>query len=104
MDADNKNTNANDQPINNGDIEANPYHDQQLLPGQVIGYGLPTDQGISEKHYTGATEPFSTKGPVVQTYSSSQKPSSNKLIAVVLLGFILLSAILAGAYFVLQTN
>ena len=25
---------------------ANPYKDQQYLPGQTIGYGLPTDQKV----------------------------------------------------------
>ena len=32
-------------PLVNNTV-ANPYKDQQYLPGQTIGYGLPTDQKV----------------------------------------------------------
>lgn len=50
------------QPVQSVKTAENPYLDQQVLPGQVIGYGLPTDQHVFGQP---PVQPSSKKKPVL---------------------------------------
>lgn len=66
------------QPMS--DQQDSPYFDQQVLPGQVIGYGLPTDQHVFSQSV------------------SAPKKNTKKPLVIGLLLFAAITGITAGAF------
>lgn len=63
---------------------ANPYYDQQVLPGQVIGYGVPTDQQVFGKPASGL------------------KKKSNKVLILVSVAILILLSVAIAAVLLLS--